>query len=61
MTQTASTIKQRITEVQEQGKNLTNWEADFVDSIAEQFEERGSISDRQEEILERVHAEKTPL
>ena len=40
-------------------RKLTKWEADFIDSIAEQFDARGSISDRQEEILERIYAEKT--
>ena len=38
---------------------LTKWEEDFIASVTEQFKSRGSISDRQEEILERVYAEKT--
>lgn len=39
---------------------LTKWELDFMESITEQFEKRNSISDKQEEILERIYAEKTP-
>jgi len=40
-------------------KNLSKWEEDFIASIAEQFESRHSLSDRQYEILERIYAEKT--
>ncbi len=39
-------------------KGLTKWEENFVDSIAEQFEKTRSLSDRQEEILERIYTEK---
>lgn len=42
-----------------QSRRLTKWEQDFIESISEQFDERGSISDRQEEILERIYAERT--
>lgn len=38
---------------------LTKWERDFVESIQDQFDDTGSISGRQEEILERIYAEKT--
>jgi hypothetical protein len=40
-------------------RDLSKWEDNFLDSIREQFEERGSLSDRQFEILERIYAEKT--
>lgn len=39
--------------------DLTKWEQGFIESITQQFEERGTLSDRQEEILERIYAEKT--
>lgn len=39
--------------------NLTKWEYDFVKSIEEQFEKRGTLSERQCEVLERIYAEKT--
>lgn len=42
------------------GRNLTKWEEDFVDSVAEQFSEKRWISDKQENILERIYSEKTP-
>ena len=41
-------------------RNLSKWEEGFMDSITEQLEWRGSISDRKEEILERIYVEKTP-
>lgn len=59
MTKDKQVIEQWISVIQEEGHGLTNWEADFVESVAEQFAERQSISDRQEEILERIYAEKT--
>jgi hypothetical protein len=40
-------------------RELTKWEEGFVESVREQFLERGSLSDRQTEILERIYAEKT--
>jgi uncharacterized membrane-anchored protein len=40
-------------------RELTKWEEDFIESVDEQFTERGSLSERQFEILERVYAEKT--
>ena len=40
-------------------KTLTKWEEDFIESLADQFETRKSLSDRQYEILERIYSEKT--
>jgi len=39
---------------------LSKWEEDFMESLTDQFIERESISDRQEEILERIRNDKTP-
>jgi len=41
------------------GEKLTKWEENFLESISEQLTERGSLSERQVEILERIYAEKT--
>jgi hypothetical protein len=43
-----------------QVKNLSKWEEDFIDSIKEQWQDRRSLSERQEEILERIYSERTP-
>lgn len=40
-------------------RELSKWEEGFIESVDEQFTARGSISERQFEILERVYAEKT--
>jgi hypothetical protein len=59
MRQTRENVKLWIDTVNEEGRGLTEWEEDFMDSITEQFETRRSLSERQEEILERIYAEKT--
>ena len=33
---------------------FNKWEQDFIDSIAEQYEDNEWLSDKQEEILERI-------
>lgn len=38
---------------------LTKWEEDFIESVTEQLSERGHLSERQMEIVERIYAEKT--
>lgn len=35
--------------------NMTKWEQNFVDSIGEQFREKGDLTNRQCEILERLY------
>jgi hypothetical protein len=59
MTKPKEVIREWIELVNDEGRGLTKWEEDFMDSLTEQFEECGSISDRQEEILERIYAERT--
>jgi hypothetical protein len=44
----------------EASEKLTPWESDFVDSVEDQLNRKGKLSDRQEEILEHIYAEKTP-
>ncbi len=39
----------------EDKKNLTDWEKNFIDSIAQQFDDHGRLSDRQCEILEKIY------
>jgi len=40
-------------------KKLSKWETDFLESLAEQFEEKQWLSLRQQEILEKIYSEKT--
>lgn len=60
MTHDKAVIEDWISTVESEGRGLTDWEQHFIESIREQFEQRGTISDKQEEILERIYAEKTP-
>lgn len=38
---------------------LTEWEADFVDSVFDFLQRKGELTPRQAEILERIYANKT--
>lgn len=60
MTNDPKVIAHWISHINDHGVNLTKWELDFMESITEQFEKRNSISDKQEEILERIYTDKTP-
>ncbi len=59
MIKDASVIESWIELINEEGKGLSKWELDFMESITDQFERKQWISDKQEEILERIYAEKT--
>lgn len=59
MRQPRNVLESWITAIQEEGQGVTKWESDFVTSIAEQLEERGVLSDKQTEILERIYANRT--
>lgn len=54
-----ATLRLWITKIQDEGRGLTTWEEEFVESVAEQLERR-DLSDKQVETLERIYAEKTP-
>lgn len=59
MTQEPKVILSWIINVNEDGVNLTKWELSFMESITDQFNRKNWISDKQEEILERIYVEKT--
>ena len=60
MRQSKEAIKSWIAAVNAEARGLTCWEASFVESLSDQFDRSGSISERQEEILEKIYAERTP-
>ena len=60
MRQPKKVLKQWIAAVNDEGRKLTDWEVQFMESITEQFDNSGSLSEKQEEILERIYAEKVP-
>jgi hypothetical protein len=49
-----------IREINENGKGLTDWEANFMESVTDQFERTGEVSPKQREHIERIYATKTP-
>jgi len=59
MTKDIQIIEDWINQVNDEGRNLSKWELDFMESITDQFERKNWISDKQEEILERIYSEKT--
>lgn len=52
-------IKSWIDEVNEHGKGLTDWEENFMESLTEQFNLYGTMSPKQQDILERIRSSKT--
>ncbi len=59
MTKPKQVIAEWIDRINNEGRGLNDWEEHFMESVTGQFVGYGSISDRQEEILERIYAEKT--
>lgn len=67
MSKPRAILENWIESIQSQGRNLTKWEEDFVESTHLQLLRYGgnspgalSLNKRQEDILERIYAEKTP-
>jgi hypothetical protein len=56
--------KSRIGEVVEacveNMNRLTQWERNFIENISDQWERKRWLSDKQEEILERIYVDKIP-
>ena len=53
------TTQYRIATVNGEGRNLTDWEREFMLSISAQWNERGFITEKQSAILERIYTERT--
>jgi hypothetical protein len=43
-----------------EGKNLSEWETKFCESVQEQLDRTGHLSEKQQEILDRIYTEKVP-
>lgn len=56
---TSDVIAHFLHELETPARDLTPWETNFIESISEQFDRRGTLSEKQFEILERIYAEKT--
>lgn len=51
-------VRDWIDRINDEGVNLSDWEKQFMESVTDQFGRRGTISDKQEEIVERIYTEK---
>jgi hypothetical protein len=60
MTKDPQIIEDWLSKVNDEGVNLTKWEEDFIESLSDQWAMRKNISDKQEEILERIYTNKVP-
>ncbi len=60
MTNKPETIDDWIDRVNTEGRGLSEWQLGFMESITEQWEQKKWLSEKQEEILERIYANKTP-
>jgi hypothetical protein len=49
-----------IARVNSEGRNLTEWEQSFMESVTDQMDRQRHLSERQIEILERIYTEKVP-
>lgn len=57
--QSPEVIRHWIETVNDEGRGLTAWEKQFMESITDQAGVTGSVSEKQQEILERIYAERT--
>lgn len=52
-------IEHMLQSLEAPSRDLTKWEEDFVESVTDQFGERGELSERQVEILTKIYKEKS--
>lgn len=57
--QSREVICHMLSELANPSKELTKWEQSFYESIIDQFDRSGSLSEKQFDILERIYSEKT--
>ena len=52
-------IRHMFSELEAPSRELTKWEENFIESVSDYYHRRGTLSDAQFEVLERIYAEKT--
>jgi hypothetical protein len=60
MRQNRETLISWIKSVNDEGRKLTDWELHFMETITDHTDNGGNLSEKQEEILERIYTEKVP-
>lgn len=53
-------IQQWLDDIANEGWNLTKWEENFIESVTDQFNKTGTVSKKQEAIIDRIYTEKVP-
>ena len=53
-------LKQQIDAIQNEARDLTEWEDNFIKSVIGQFKMKGWLSPKQCQIVERIYSEKCP-
>lgn len=46
--------------VEAQGVNLSKWETSFIESLRDQVNRGGTLSQKQIDLIERIYTERTP-
>jgi hypothetical protein len=52
-------VRHMLESLETPSRELTKWEEGFIESITEQYQGKGWLSDKQIEILEKIYSEKT--
>ena len=52
-------IMHMFEKIEKEASGLSDWEDSFINSIKKQYEEKGYLSVKQRDILERIYSEKT--
>ena len=52
-------IRHMLDALQAPSKKLTMWEESFLGSVSDQFDRKGTLSEKQFKILESIYTEKT--
>lgn len=52
-------VYQYLRDLIEPSQPLTDWEDEFVESVSQQFENTGLISQKQFDVLERIHGDRS--
>ncbi len=59
MKQPIEILRQWIECIEEEGRGVTDWERSFVESVSEQLERRGTLTDAQIDTIETIYAART--
>ncbi len=49
-----------IESINKEGRGLTGWEKQFMESVTDQFENGSGLSEKQQKTLEKIYVEKAP-